>query len=572
MHATLKGTIADEKPRWLVGPILVLMTLVQICELGLYLFGLILWSKQESCPSHSHLFLGTTIATIVFSLIFFVIVFAALISSSPFNIRNALDNPRHLRKALTPLFIVPLSLNFFKKNRDVSVQKLLGDVADLIIHLLGPGYFCPSDVLVGLVLIRMQQKEQRKRMYDSYRRAKDDGSLPRPASLQSPYQQQSMSPDRPMLDLSVPFHMDLKNIKHFLKYAEAIYGLPLYAFSNPVAGLRRMLCPCLLPKPATAVDSIQMSLNENWAFGCLCCCPVACINRSFTHEHVVYSSIDGDLFKSPFFVALDESTRSLVVSIRGTMSTSDLLADLLFKEQTITWMHDGVEHRTTTHHGVYQIALNIWRELNEARLLEQYADYRLVVTGHSLGGAVAALLAFVVKNESEVFRDRVYAFCFATPGSMITADAIWYFKTFCTSTLFGYDLATRLSPSNVYNLKNQIMAALKHCHVRKVDIIASELVKKLFGSSRHFYSHTDLEREPLTPLENYEGIHTFMPGNILHIVKMHADPHSSQSDLQSEDRLAAYWVDARDFDSILVTSSMAVDHLPNVLADAMDQL
>ena len=80
----------------------------------------------------------------------------------------------------------------------------------------------------------------------------------------------------------------------------------------------------------------------------------------------------------------------IIVSIRGTLSLSDIVNDLLFQEQTIEWEDEGAEFSAITHQGIYTNARNIYDELLENNIFNllnspELRDYKLMCTGHSLG-------------------------------------------------------------------------------------------------------------------------------------------------------------------------------------------
>jgi hypothetical protein len=127
-------------------------------------------------------------------------------------------------------------------------------------------------------------------------------------------------------------------------------------FSNFGPGLLHLCCPCATIKPDSAFMATSLSMNEDWAHRCLCCFPAACARRVPQHPDIAYQSFEGRydnfsprLFQSPFVVTIDRTTRSVVIGIRGTMSTGDLLVDLLIKEQTIRWKDEsGNQHDAKT--------------------------------------------------------------------------------------------------------------------------------------------------------------------------------------------------------------------------------
>ena len=92
------------------------------------------------------------------------------------------------------------------------------------------------------------------------------------------------------------------------------------------------------------------------------------------------------------FVARDDANKRLVVSIRGTESFANVVVDAL-TFLSPTGLIPGCSG-CRVHSGFYlawQAVNNVVKTLLSNQLAS-YPGYQLVVTGHSLGGAVAALL------------------------------------------------------------------------------------------------------------------------------------------------------------------------------------
>ncbi|KAA8900830.1 Alpha/Beta hydrolase protein [Sphaerosporella brunnea] len=98
------------------------------------------------------------------------------------------------------------------------------------------------------------------------------------------------------------------------------------------------------------------------------------------------------------YIALSHapSPRRIVVAFRGTYSLANALVDLSFAPQQYIPYPGGEEcHNCTVHAGF----LSSWEETSKlispviASLKGKYEGYELVLLGHSLGGAVAALAA-----------------------------------------------------------------------------------------------------------------------------------------------------------------------------------
>lgn len=90
------------------------------------------------------------------------------------------------------------------------------------------------------------------------------------------------------------------------------------------------------------------------------------------------------------FVAVDDKNRLIVVAFRGSLSISNWKVDLQVWMTSIRWC-EGCK----AHTGFWQA----WQEIREkiipliGRARSEHPDYRVIVTGHSLGAAIATLAA-----------------------------------------------------------------------------------------------------------------------------------------------------------------------------------
>jgi len=91
---------------------------------------------------------------------------------------------------------------------------------------------------------------------------------------------------------------------------------------------------------------------------------------------------DPDLQVS-FFLATNRQTKTQIVSVRGTSNIENVMVDISLK------LRADQDTGIKLHEGFARAAKQVYAELKP--LLE--ADYRITTTGHSLGGAVALILA-----------------------------------------------------------------------------------------------------------------------------------------------------------------------------------
>jgi len=100
-----------------------------------------------------------------------------------------------------------------------------------------------------------------------------------------------------------------------------------------------------------------------------------------------------------FYLATDDSSRSQVIAVRGTSNSENAMLDVAFKlmpdDKTGIRLHQGFAYA----------AAQIYGELRP--LLKK--DYRIRSTGHSLGGAVAQILAMYLDTDGFLV-DRIVTF------------------------------------------------------------------------------------------------------------------------------------------------------------------
>ncbi len=100
------------------------------------------------------------------------------------------------------------------------------------------------------------------------------------------------------------------------------------------------------------------------------------------------------------YISLDHNSKAVVLACRGTLGFEDVLADMACEYDELLWQ--GSPYKV--HKGIHASARRLLyggdgRVLASLRkALEQNPNYGLVLCGHSLGGAVTALLGVMLSE------------------------------------------------------------------------------------------------------------------------------------------------------------------------------
>ncbi|KAH6590894.1 hypothetical protein BASA50_008895 [Batrachochytrium salamandrivorans] len=204
---------------------------------------------------------------------------------------------------------------------------------------------------------------------------------------------------------------------------------------------------------------------------------------------LIHVSPKNDLYMSPYMISFDHEWRAIVVSIRGTHSAADVLVDLSIDLDVLEPVQDEKEGKIMfVHSGILGTARNIYNEIVTDQhlaniLLDEnsaYADYGIVVCGHSLGAGVGALVTYFLRKSG-----FLSAICYAyePPGGLISEEAVSIFESFCVSIVTGDDLVPRLCRNSMDILKTDVDRLINLCDDPKFRVFGSVLFNACSGPS-----------------------------------------------------------------------------------------
>ncbi|CAM9635858.1 unnamed protein product [Pylaiella littoralis] len=191
-----------------------------------------------------------------------------------------------------------------------------------------------------------------------------------------------------------------------------------------------------------------------------------------------------ELHLPAYLLTVDHATKSVVLSVRGTFSMQDTVTDLVCDSADFM---GGSCHR-----GLCQGAKMLLAHA-KGDVLQQLAEhegYRLVVTGHSLGGGVSILLTMMLlkhRRELRLAKTEVLCYAFAPPpvfGPLhkLSGETRRAIRAF----VFGNDMVCRLSLASASGLFRDL---------KEVDAIGATLpvrLKYLVNEHRpHLSVHDD---------------------------------------------------------------------------------
>lgn len=124
------------------------------------------------------------------------------------------------------------------------------------------------------------------------------------------------------------------------------------------------------------------------------------------------------------FIHVDHDSKAVVLTCRGTMGFKDVLTDMACDYVDIYWQGQ----RFQVHKGIHASARRLlWGSSQRVMMvikeaLQKYTDYGLVLCGHSLGGAVAAVVAVLISEPAP--ETSTQAFLTSQPPKLLPSSAM----------------------------------------------------------------------------------------------------------------------------------------------------
>lgn len=234
---------------------------------------------------------------------------------------------------------------------------------------------------------------------------------------------------------------------------------------------------------------------------------------------IILESRGSDFYKIPFFITDSDILDTIFITCRGTYCFKDCLVDL--KAEAVGFQN-GLMHK-----GVYMTAKTLYNTIYPliSSIYKNNQNKNFIITGHSLGGGVAAAV-------NEMFHANIKdihmkCICFA-PCASFSHELLQKTKKWCKSYTMEGDFVPFCTFRNIVDLPQDSIPSTLRIYLKK--IIKNRIQKQVYNPKLVPYDSNPFEEPPppLTEILNdpvdmfFKPIQLYPPGECF-ILKLGKD-------------------------------------------------
>ncbi|KAL7463832.1 hypothetical protein ACHAXS_004182 [Conticribra weissflogii] len=293
---------------------------------------------------------------------------------------------------------------------------------------------------------------------------------------------------------------------------------------------------------------------------------------------LMHANFFNGICQTPYAILLDNSIKSVVITVRGTSSLEDWVIDLQYVPLPLDKVGKvcGYGSALEGHHchkGVLSRAKWLYNDIKKNRVLKRlfsdqspYKHYDLTVVGHSLGGGCAQVLSLMLRPSYPTLK----CFAYEPPGCILDDTLAGECEEFITSIVRNDDLVPRITQQNLETLRDEFFDVIARMKISKIKVFQDVRVQcpdhdLQRRNARVLYPKGQASRD--TPFyaqirefrkeraeKNKQGevsVKLYIPGKLIHVV----DTPGAETT-----KYVPYWASRYDFNQVVLSKSMLSDH------------
>ncbi|MBM6387852.1 MAG: lipase family protein [Paenibacillus sp.] len=437
-----------------------------------------------------------------------------------------------------------------------------------------------------------------------------------PAKL---YQKQKLPLDSEPSSKNFPRKHIVSNISHFIRYASAAYGESFMRILG-IGDIPSVLPNSHHPNHHAFAHHTGVSIED-------------ILLSSYTDNTILSSVNHSKLHALVHYVTVDHGTQAIVLTCRGTLGLSDVLTDLTCDYKEFTLPTDQLPHAQNpdnknqprhyvAHGGMLEAAQLLATQKGKVfeaikKGLEAYANYGLVLCGHSLGAGVASLLSVLWSEERVHYLSRnlegnyklssfeassiqrescpfvtselsglppgrpIHCYTYGSPCVMSLPLSEYCGQGLVTSTVHAFDIVTSLSLGLLKDFKNIAVSLHEDSHV--TDEIMNRVIGKYHKATEEEEEHDQWFWALIKTMRADMRAEKLFPPSTVYLIEsvpqlvQHSMEESTSSATTKHKRAHMVQLSRCDdvqarFSEIVFSRTMFMDHSPNMYEKAIKQL